>query len=192
MLRRFPQSCRTLVLSDLFDQTCDEMDGLGMPELRMRSLDPSSARKVFRCIHICDVLFESFVRIRRVDRVQVDRTDAVVWLNGAGAPALTPDGMFWQQRTRIADLAIADGVPTIGWMGDIADAGALISYGADTPDLFRKAATYIDKILKGASPADLPIEQPTKFEFIINLKTAKALGLTIPPALLIRANKLIE
>ena len=104
----------------------------------------------------------------------------------------TPDGMFWQQRTRIADLAIADGVPTVGWMGDIADAGALISYGADTPDLFRRAATYVDKILKGASPADLPIEQPTKFEFIINLKTAEAIGLTIPPTLLVRANKLIE
>ena len=110
----------------------------------------------------------------------------------AQAVLLTPDGMFWQQRTRIADLAIADGVPTVGWMGDIADAGALISYGADTPDLFRRAATYVDKILKGASPADLPIEQPTKFEFIINLKTAKAIGLTIPPTLLVRANKLIE
>ena len=110
----------------------------------------------------------------------------------AQAVLLTPDGMFWQQRTRIADLAIADGVPTVGWMGDIADAGALISYGADTPDLFRRAATYVDKILKGASPADLPIEQPTKFEFIINLKTAKAIGLTIPPTLLVRADKLIE
>jgi putative tryptophan/tyrosine transport system substrate-binding protein len=110
----------------------------------------------------------------------------------AQAVLLAPDGMFWQQRTRIADLAIADGVPTIGWMGDMADAGALISYGADTPDLFRRAATYVDKILKGANPADLPIEQPTKFEFIINLKTAKAIGLNIPPALLVRANKLIE
>lgn len=94
----------------------------------------------------------------------------------AQAVLLTPDGMFWQQRTRIADLAIAHRIPTIGWMGDIAEAGALVSYGADTPDLFRKAATYIDKILKGASPADLPIEQPDKFEFIINLKTAKALA----------------
>ena len=84
------------------------------------------------------------------------------------------------------------GVPTVGWMRDIADAGALISYGADTPDLFRRAATYVDKILKGASPADLPIEQPTRFEFIINLKTAKAISVTIPPALLVRANKLIE
>jgi putative ABC transport system substrate-binding protein len=110
----------------------------------------------------------------------------------AQAVLLTPDGMFYVQRQRIADLAIAGGVPTIGWQSEIADAGSLMSYGADTPDLFRRAATYVDDILKGASPADLPIEQPTKFEFIINLKTAKAFGLTIPPALLVRATKLIE
>lgn len=110
----------------------------------------------------------------------------------AQAVLLEPDGIIWQHRKHIADLAIAHRVPTIGFMGDMADAGALISYGADTPDLFRRAATYVDKILKGASPTDLPIEQPTKFEFIINLKTAKAIGLTIPPALLVRANKLIE
>jgi putative ABC transport system substrate-binding protein len=110
----------------------------------------------------------------------------------AQAVLLTPDGMLYQHRNRIADLAIAGGVPTIGWMGEVAEAGALMSYGADTPDLFRRAAAYVDKILKGASPADLPIEQPTKFEFIINLKTAKAIGLTIPPTLLVRATKLIE
>jgi putative ABC transport system substrate-binding protein len=110
----------------------------------------------------------------------------------AQAVLLTPDGLFYQQRKRIADLAIANGVPTIGWMAEVADAGILMSYGADTPDLFRRAATYVDKILKGANPADLPIEQPTKFEFVINLKTAKAIGLTIPPTLLVRADKLIE
>jgi putative tryptophan/tyrosine transport system substrate-binding protein len=110
----------------------------------------------------------------------------------AQAIVLEPDGMFWQQRKRIAELAIAAGLPTIGWMGDTTDAGVLLSYGADVPDLFRRAATYVAKILKGASPADLPIEQPTKFEFIINLKTAKAIGLTIPSGMLVRADKLIE
>jgi putative ABC transport system substrate-binding protein len=110
----------------------------------------------------------------------------------ANAVLLAPDGLFFLQRKRIAELALANRVPTIAWTGDIADAGVLMSYGADAPDLFRRAATYVDKILKGANPADLPIEQPTKFELIINSKTAKALKLSIPPSVLARADKMIE
>jgi len=95
-------------------------------------------------------------------------------------------------RAQIAAMAISNRLPSMFDGRDYAEAGALISYGANVSDLFRRAAIYVDKILKGAKPADLPVEQPTKFELIINLKTAKALGLTIPPAVLARADEVIE
>ena len=110
----------------------------------------------------------------------------------ADAVLITPDGLFYQQRERIAQAALANRVPSIGWTGQLADAGLLMSYGADAPDLFRRTAIYVDKILKGVDPADLPVEQPTKFEFVVNLKTAKALRLTIPASVLARADKVIE
>ncbi len=97
-----------------------------------------------------------------------------------------------EHRSRIADLVSRHRLPTVSGFKEFAEAGGLIAYGQNFPDLFRRAATYVDKILKGAKPADLPTEQPTKFELVINLKTAKALGLTIPPSLLVRADQLIE
>ena len=95
-------------------------------------------------------------------------------------------------RRRVAELAVKHRLPTVVGVREYVEAGCLASYGTDYPDLFRRAATFVDKILKGAKPADLPVEQPTKFELVINLKTAKALGLTIPPSLLQRADQVIE
>jgi putative ABC transport system substrate-binding protein len=110
-------------------------------------------------------------------------------LEGAVLPA---DGLFYQGRATLAQLALARRLPLVVYSRETLEAGALMSYGADQRAIFRRAAVYVDKILKGDKPADLPVEQPTKFEFLINLKTAKALGLDIPPTLLARADEVIE
>ncbi len=102
------------------------------------------------------------------------------------------DGMFYVNRTRIADLALRNRLPSMFGSGDLSRAGGLMAYAPRSVDNYRRAATYVDKILKGAKPADLPVEQPTKFELVINLKTAKALGLTIPPSVLLRADEVIR
>jgi putative tryptophan/tyrosine transport system substrate-binding protein len=108
------------------------------------------------------------------------------------AVLLMPDGMFTNDRKHIAELALAHKLPAIGWSAEITEAGALMSYGPNNPDMFRHAAVYIDKVLKGTNPADIPVEQPVLIDFAVNLRTAKALGLSIPPTVLARANKVIE
>jgi ABC-type uncharacterized transport system substrate-binding protein len=100
--------------------------------------------------------------------------------------------IFFPQRAQIAELGLKSQLPTICGLSQYADAGAFMSYGVNLDEMFRHVALYIDKILKGAKPADLPVEQPTEFELVINLKTAKALGLTIPSSLLQRADQVIE
>ena len=100
--------------------------------------------------------------------------------------------VFSSQRTQIVELAVKSRLPAIYHRSGFVEAGGLMSYGVSIADLYRRAATYVDKILKGAKPADLPVEQPTKFEFIINLKAAKQIGLTIPPNVLARADKVIK
>jgi ABC-type uncharacterized transport system substrate-binding protein len=99
---------------------------------------------------------------------------------------------LFAERRRIVELAGKNRLPAIYFQKEFVDEGGLMSYGADFADLFRRAAVYVDKTLKGAKPADLPVEQPTRFELFINLKTAKELGLTIPPSVLYRADKVIK
>ena len=110
----------------------------------------------------------------------------------ANALLMIPDPTFDTQQKHLAELAVKNRMPAIYNKSVFAEAGGLLAYGANYLDFFRRAATYVDKILKGTKPADLPVEQPTKFELVINLKTAKQIGLTIPPNVLTRADKVIK
>jgi putative ABC transport system substrate-binding protein len=115
-------------------------------------------------------------------RAQSDRVDGIV----------VAGSMLFNERARVGASALAHGMPAITYVSEMVPYGLLMSYGPDFPDYFRKAAGYADKILRGAKPADLPVEQPTRFKQVINLKTAKALGLTIPPSLLVTTDEMIE
>jgi putative ABC transport system substrate-binding protein len=110
----------------------------------------------------------------------------------ADALYLCPDPLMNTNRTRINILAVGARLPTMHGLREYVEAGGLMSYGPNIPDLYWLAAGYVDKILRGAKPADIPVEQPTKFDLVINLTTAKALGLEMPPMLLARANEVIE
>jgi ABC-type uncharacterized transport system substrate-binding protein len=110
----------------------------------------------------------------------------------AGALLVLGDSMFLQHRRRLAELAATSRLPTMHNVRLFVEAGGLMAYGPSPLDILRRAATYVDKILKGAKPADLPVEQPMKFDLVINLKTAQALGLTIPASVLFQATEVIR
>ena len=143
---------------------------------------------------------EAAARTRRVrlqplearNHQEIERAFAAMIGERAGALLILPDAIFQTQRRQIAELAAKGRLPALGRMREDAEAGCLMAYGANYRDLVRRAATFVDKILKGAKPAELPIEQPTQFELVINMKTAKALGLTIPPTVLARADEVIQ
>jgi putative ABC transport system substrate-binding protein len=109
-----------------------------------------------------------------------------------GAVFVVADTLFFSEAAQIAKLALKYQLPSMHQLREEVEAGGLLSYGTDFTDLVRRAAMYVDAILKGAKPADLPVQQPTKFELVINLNTARALGLTIPPTLLVRADEVME
>ena len=110
----------------------------------------------------------------------------------AQAFVMQGDSVLFNYRGQIAEMALRNRLPAASIQRELAEAGFLLTYGADIPDIYRRSAGFVDKIFKGAKPADLPVEQPTKFELVINLKTAKALGIIVPPTLLTRADEVIE
>jgi putative tryptophan/tyrosine transport system substrate-binding protein len=122
----------------------------------------------------------------------LDRAFRTATSQRADALVILPGPSLVVHRKRVVELALKSRLPAIYPTKEFVEAGGLMFYGVDPVDLYRRAATYVDKILKGAKPADLPVEQPTKFEFVINLKTAKQIGLTIPPNVLARADKVIK
>ncbi len=130
------------------------------------------------------------VEARGVDTLE--QAFAALVRERAQAFVMQGDSVLFNYRGQIAEMSLRNRLPAAAPQKEYADAGFLLTYGADVPDLYRRLAGFVDKILKGAKPADLPVEQPTKFELVINLKTAKALGLTIPPTLLARADAVIE
>jgi putative ABC transport system substrate-binding protein len=126
------------------------------------------------------------------NRTKLDRAFAAIGASGARGIIATPDPFFNVNRARLIQFAARTRLPAVYYSSFYAEAGGLMAYGSSLEDSYRRAATYVDKILKGAKPGDLPIEQPTKFELVINLKTAKALGITIPQSVLLRADRVIE
>jgi putative ABC transport system substrate-binding protein len=156
----------------------DPSDTVAASELRAIQ---AAARSMGAVIERFDVL----------DRIEHD-TFAAIRIAGADALVVIYTIRTARQRERIVEFAAANRLPLVSESREFSDVGGLMTYGPRALDLYRRAASYVDKILKGAKPRDLPIEQPTKFELVINLKTAKALGLTIPPSLLARADQIIE
>jgi putative tryptophan/tyrosine transport system substrate-binding protein len=135
------------------------------------------------------------LQIRRLDvrdPAALDGTFGTIQREHIQAVVIVTDGVMFNQRARIADLGVKSRVPTMCEVREFVVMGCLVAYGPSYGALSRRAAVYVDKILKGAKPADLPVEQPTKFELVINLKTAKALGLTIPQSVLLRADEIIQ
>jgi putative ABC transport system substrate-binding protein len=155
--------------------------------------DPATPKTYVRATEVAARSLGINLRVLEVAKPNdLDHAFATLTGEGAGALEVMPSTTFASQMRQLVDLAAKSRIPAIFPDERYAQAGGLPSYGPSFPEMYRRAATYVDKILKGRKPADLPVEQPTKLEFIINLKAAKQIGLTIPPNVLERANKVIK
>jgi putative tryptophan/tyrosine transport system substrate-binding protein len=149
----------------------------------------AASREIMTAARVLGVQIHDLVMRTRED---LDHAFSTITRERLQAVFVVTDPISFNQRARIADFAAKRHLPTMYELRDYVEAGGLMAYGPSIADLSRRAATYVDKILKGAKPGDLPVEQPTKFELVINLKTAKTLGLTIPPSVLARADEIIH
>jgi putative ABC transport system substrate-binding protein len=155
--------------------------------------DPATPKTYVRATEVAARSLGINLRVLEVAKSnEFDHAFATLTGDGAGALEVMPSTMFASQMRQLVDLAAKSRLPAIFPDERYAQAGGLLSYGPSFPEMYRRAATYVDKILKGAKPGDLPVEQPMRFEFIINVKAAKQIGLTIPPKVLVRADKVIR
>ncbi len=154
--------------------------------------NPSSRAGLKNVTGAAEALGIAVVPLGVLDAPAISRAFADAVRRRVGAVLTLSDAFLWSQREHITAMATRYRLPAIYPEAEFVTAGGLLAYGPNVPDNFRRAAAYVDRILKGARPGDLPIQQPTKFELVVNLKTAKALGLTIPPSLLLRADQVIE
>ena len=150
---------------------------------------PDQLPEIERTARVVGIQLSS-LEVRHPD--ELDSVFAAMIREGTEALITLTDAVLWKHRTRVVELAAQHQLPAMFPEREFAEAGGLMAYGPSVPDNFRQAATYVDKLLKGAQPANLPVEQPVKFELVINLKTAKALGLTIPPSVLFQATEVIR
>jgi putative ABC transport system substrate-binding protein len=166
------------------------LPGASKVAVLVREASPTAAQYVQESQKAAERLGIAVQILKERDPKDLDQIFAAA--AGSGALIVADDAEFTADRVRIAELALKNRIPTVSGFREMVDAGGLLAYGASFGDLYRRAASHVHKILQGTRPADLPIEQPATFEFILNMRTAKVLGLTVSPSLLARADELIE
>jgi putative ABC transport system substrate-binding protein len=170
----------------------EAVPGLSHVAVLANSANPANAASVREIEAVARPLKVKLDVLDVGNTTNLDRALATISASGAQAVIVTNDPFFTPNRAKLVQFAASNRLPAVYFFKVFAESGGLMVYGASLEDSYRTAATYVDKIFRGAKPADLPIEQPTRFELVINLKTAKALGLTIPQTLLLRADRIIE